>query len=233
MLPEDRAQEARLDPDNYLQIPEFHILPAGVKFAGFGVPVVLTFPTDDEAARTYLYSALRALRHGARARFTTLADLNAARNRLITRTTFETSPERLNEQWAYRYHEAIAAMSAAIDLNQPLQKRNEASAKLAAILVSLDERGMEMIVARELGRKGGAGKAERTRKAREWVQRLWRAGGHGFQGKTEFARFCEKEIPNRFRDGTGAPLKVKLETITDLWLSEDGLERSEADLPSK
>jgi hypothetical protein len=71
---DDAWQEDRLDPDNWLEIPDFGVMPADVGFEGFAFPIV-----DPQAeyyeARGHIRAMVTRLRILARKQFASMNDL--------------------------------------------------------------------------------------------------------------------------------------------------------------
>jgi len=67
-------QADQLDPDNWLEIPDFGVLPADVQFAGFAFPIVDPSPRFYEA-RLEIREMVRSARDIARTHFSTIGEL--------------------------------------------------------------------------------------------------------------------------------------------------------------
>lgn len=81
--PEGTWEERLNDPDNWLVIPEFGVLPQVVNFEGFAHPII--GPGDADAGwRGSLRSTVGAARDEARRRFASLQALHDARLRVLT-----------------------------------------------------------------------------------------------------------------------------------------------------
>lgn len=67
----------RQDPDNWIRIPEFGVLPESVNFEGFSVPIL--GPSAEEFSwRVPVYEAVRSVRDEGRQRFSSMRDLRSA-----------------------------------------------------------------------------------------------------------------------------------------------------------
>lgn len=75
MMKNGNWDEHQNDPDNWLVIPEFNVLPADVLFEGFKFPIL--GPEDAGFFwKVPIFEAVHSVRNEARKRFTTLAELN-------------------------------------------------------------------------------------------------------------------------------------------------------------
>jgi hypothetical protein len=68
--------EHKKDPDNWVKIPAFHVMPETVNYENFFVPI-LGPSADDFQWRVPVYEAVKSLRDEARRRFVTLDALRA------------------------------------------------------------------------------------------------------------------------------------------------------------
>jgi hypothetical protein len=66
--------ELQLNPDNWIEIPEFGVMPADIDFQGFAFPI-LDPTTDRDHWRVALFDASAMVRQQARSRFTSLAEI--------------------------------------------------------------------------------------------------------------------------------------------------------------
>lgn len=66
--------ELQLNPDNWIEIPEFGVMPADVDFRGFAFPI-LDPTTDRDHWRVALFDASALVRQRARSRFTSLGEV--------------------------------------------------------------------------------------------------------------------------------------------------------------
>jgi len=69
------------DPDTWIVIPEFGVLPADVNGRGFDRPVCV--PEIDESIQGPIWNIIGSMRFMAKGRFNSLADLYAANDRVL------------------------------------------------------------------------------------------------------------------------------------------------------
>lgn len=95
------------DPDNWIRIPDFNVIPKEVKFEGFAFPILL--PTTERLQVSYhVWQIVKLVRGEAKKRFNSLADLKFSHNNLLERCGFfdkEFTQETYSndELFAYRY----------------------------------------------------------------------------------------------------------------------------------
>lgn len=97
-------EERQNDPDNWLEIPEFGVLPQDVYFKGFAFPI-LGADVSDAGWRRPVWQAVRAVRKEARRRFDSLRQLLEAYRGVVAEldTADRARKWSANEMFAFEY----------------------------------------------------------------------------------------------------------------------------------
>ena len=199
------------DPDNWIEIPEFHILPREVNFEGFAYPI-LAEKADDFLVLVPIQETVSRLRHEARNRFSTLAALKNAYSKVVIEATefddnfipISVSP---NEAFATRYEILMSTIKLSVQYRRG-SKKNESSVHLARIAslladmiggASLSEADIRKIRS-EQGRKGAAAKLATDPKQADKAQvrecwELWQKEPTRYKWKTTFAKDMMDKYP--------------------------------------
>jgi hypothetical protein len=203
------------DPDNWLTIPEFGVLPADVGYAGFDHPI-FTPECSDVKWRCQLLAAVKLVRAGIRNRFPTLLDLRRNNDEYLAilqrerdggRQWMGTRAVSEDQRLAAKYEHFIQALMWALDahasgtMDRGWSSLVTALFVVAGIPIALSHDGILIATtASELGRKGHDKRASRDPKIEAkravyecWKQ--WRAGILEYQGKNHFGRVMKKKFP--------------------------------------
>lgn len=116
----EKWQQDQLDPDNWLEIPDFGVMPADVDFKGFANPIVTPNSRDLDIADS-VRTLVRVARSLARQEFSSLAELQQASARAWKRVfndsphvDFPELPDRA-EKTAFLYQLAMGNLSALLN----------------------------------------------------------------------------------------------------------------------
>lgn len=158
-----------LDPDNWLEIPEFGVQPADVDFKGFADPI-LHPDSPNRSLAISIRSMVKVARALARAKFSRLADLNAAASSVFKKIDEgSTAPLSDEVNTAFTYWLAMSRMS--VLLAPPAfmteEMRLEAVASKGALIANWAFRGADDVssVFRTYGQTGGISSGKVRREA--------------------------------------------------------------------
>jgi hypothetical protein len=203
------------DPDNWLTIPEFGVLPADVDFDGFDHPI-FTPACVDVKWRRELLGTVKMVRAAIRKRFPTLLELRQANDEYLTILRRERSDGRkwtgsravsADQRLAAQYEHFIQSLEWAVDAHAKGTMDRGWSPLVTALFVVAGipialrpDKILIATTASELGRSGGDRRAsyDPKRKAKRdvyecWKQ--WRAGILKYEGKNHFGNAMRKRFP--------------------------------------
>jgi len=185
------------DPDNWVFIPEFNLLPSDVRFQGFKHPIFRRGISPSTSAA--IYEMLKAVRVQARSRFGTLAELRALKNEVMSRTSKTEIILTHDENFATRYDSFCYFVSQCLgayssDKARSVGSLSYAAAELTAMLTArpLDTDELKKIRSR-MAQDGAIAKLANDPKQEDkdnvkdcWLRWLRTKGE--FPPKEEFAR---------------------------------------------
>ena len=200
------------DPDNWIKIPEFNVLPQDVDFQGFAYPVMGPTTNDCWQVRVSVWEIVRAVRKQAKKRFKSLADLRAAHISLIDRVglfdkefTIETYSD--DEVFAFRYESIFYNLERCLqshkkDKNGSIVALARAGSDLAEMMIEKPIDGEAMREIRSgIGRTGATAKlaADPKQKDKSLVRGCWddwQKKPDRYKGKAAFARDMRDKFPS-------------------------------------
>lgn len=203
------------DPDNWITIPEFNVLPIDVNFNGFAYPI-LGPRANDFYWKVPIFDAVGAVRALARKRFDTLASLKEQLHKAIMSDEviidpFEENPITWSTEqiFAWRYGTFFIHILNAVTYFP--HKKPEAMGQLAyAMCYALDlSSGMPLsasnvkAIRSELGKTGAAAKLKKDKDGKQSSKqevytcwKLWRQDPNRYSGPTAFARDMREKYEN-------------------------------------
>jgi hypothetical protein len=192
------------DPDNWIQIPEFNVLPQNVNFEGFAYPIMGPTTNDGWQARVCVWGIVKAVRFQARKRFESLSKLKVTHSDFLDRVgifdkEFTDDVCSDEEVFAFRYESIFYNLDRFLthhkkDKISSIIALARASSELAEMMLEkpIDGEAMREIRSR-IGKSGAYAKLATDPKqkdkalAREcWDE--WRKQPDRYSGKAAFAR---------------------------------------------
>lgn len=151
--------ELQLNPDNWIVIPEFGVMPADVDFEGFAYPI-LDPTTDADHWRVSLFDASKMVRRQARTRFSRLADVKDSYYKALVEIEHdEDKPTWTGEHlFAIRYSMFFEQIKQSIDCFEEDKESclNSVSFAMQMALKMLENKAVDLAEVRsELSRIGG------------------------------------------------------------------------------
>ena len=199
------------DPDNWIKIPEFNVLPQDVDFQGFAYPI--KGPTTNGLhVRFPIWEIVKAVRSQAVKRFRSLADLRAAHINLIDRVVifdkeFTTEKYSNDEVFAFRYEGIFYNLERCLrtyknDKIRSMEALARAASDLAEMMI---EKPIDQDAMREI--RSGIGKnaalakhaTDPKQKDKALVRECWDAWQENpsrYKGKAKFASDMRDKFPN-------------------------------------
>lgn len=226
------------DPNNWVQIPEFGVIPLDVEFEGFAFPILGPQISGIEW-RVPVWETVKIVRSIAQNRFGTLANLrnvvqSLQESALLLDPAFDAfTPD---QTLAFFYDIFFFNVERAVTQSgKTLADETRRSVYLARAM----ESSVGLLAGRplsqetfssartELARTGADARHGPTREARDWVRAEWNAHRAGFDGnKSEFARVYSKRLLNE------RSIKVKEKQIREVWLQDTPPAGKRAGLPA-
>lgn len=211
-LPNNNWHLHQNDPDNWINIPDFDVLPLDVNFKGFEYPIM--GPTNNESwkVRYFVWEIVKAVRTQAKKRFKSITDLKIAHISMIDRVgifdkdfTIETYSD--DELFAYRYHSIFYSLNRCLqlyksDINTSIGALASAGADLAEMMIEKPIDGETMRKIRSgIGRSGANAKlaADPKQKAKALIRECWddwQKDPVRYKSKAAFARDMRDKFPN-------------------------------------
>ena len=226
MISNHRAKawvEDQQDPDNWLVIPEFGIMPVEVGFKGFAFPIMT--PSGSDPHFTFaIRNIVTSLRSEAKKRFHTLADLEVESKQVWERAARAYGGPlqwrmTSDEVFAVRYVQLMENLKHCVQSHQKAKGKSllllaHAAMDLAHLLVEKpigpEERDAFL---RERARLGGIAKMKKYSPARTWVVSEWAAHHGSYEGnKTVFAKHYARRV--KMEHG----VEITEKTIREVWL---------------
>lgn len=171
--------ELQLNPDNWIDIPEFGVMPADVDFQGFAFPI-LDPTTDGDHWRAALFEASSMVRQQARTRFASLADIKD-----LYYKAFDSA--ELKAAWtdehvfAIRYGMFFDYVRRSIDDFEDDKEGclNSVSLAMQLALKMQQNRVVDLAEVRsELSRIGNAARHDKNKQLSAWAVDQYRAGNY-------------------------------------------------------
>lgn len=206
------------DPDNWLRIPEFNVLPKDVIFAGFSIPILL--PTTERLQLSYsVWQIVKIVRVEAKKRFNSLAELKKAHSNFLERCIIfdkelTIEPYSGEELFAYRYESIFYNLESCLQC----YKKNKVRSIVALAHASTDL--AEMLIEKPISE-------EATRELRSTLAKNAAYARHSEnrEMKAKVFVWCDENMP-RFKsmddaayDIAGTFIPQKFRTVRD-WMTE-------------
>ena len=200
------------DPDNWIEIPDFNVLPHDVSFEGFAYPIMGPTTNDGWQVRVSVWEIVKAVRNQAKKRFKSLSDLRAAHISLLDRVVlfdkeFTTETYSDDEVFAFRYESIFYNLERCLqfhkkDKNNSIVAFARAGSDLAEMMIEKPIDGEAVRDFRtEMAKQGALAKLAKDPKQKDkatvrvcWD--AWQKNPDDYEGKADFARDMHKQFPN-------------------------------------
>ena len=215
------------DPDNWMRIPEFNVLPNNVNLEGFEIPI-LGLDTKDFQLKVPIFDVVHQIRIEARQRFKSLAELKknyqiAIYSDEMMFESFQPPPISWNEKviFAFRYMCFMDSVERSM-ISYPRYKEtsllNMTHAMSQAIDLLSDKPISENLMQKqrsEFARKGGLAKNLPKAKVKEFVINEWHLHKLEYKNnKSAFTRDYIRRVKNEFL------VDVTDKTMREVWLTD-------------
>lgn len=227
-LTREEAESYVNDPDNYLEIPEFHVKPPAVNFEGFLYPIYR--PGWPATFSEGLHHAVVTARGNAMQLFKSVQEIKEAYDRFIGACVWDedtygvvpgrdwTDEEVMAHLYVSFFHEMRGCW-----LDFSGKRYKSAASKLSfafshlllldAAKMAADHRSIEIAVRARLGRAGARKRHAETNAVRGWLNAQWALERAAYNGnKSAFARAYVPKLK------VDHGVEVTEKTIREIWL---------------
>ncbi|WP_439519085.1 hypothetical protein [Hydrogenophaga sp.] len=213
------------DPNNWVKIPEFDVIPSTVSFVGFAYPIL--GPKDKGFLwRVPVWETVRTVRLLAKRRFGTLLQLRVASRSLYEEDLLDPEREVFSDDQAFAFFydafffniERAVLQNGKTLVDEQARSVGLARAMEAAVQLMGGQRPNLVSVASAriaLARSGADAKHRDGRQAREWIRAEWATHRGAYDGnRSAFARdYCARLWNERF-------VKVTEKQLREVWLRD-------------